>query len=333
MGARTAWSLLPIALLAASASAQDTTRRGPLPSRDEWLLAQPMLTLPAAAPDPLGRRETELRLDGDWGSDFGWDGRFDATGAPTYLVDGEHRSLSLTVRHGVGAGITVGIRVPLLWRGPGKLDGVIDWWHRTLHFPDGGRSQFPDDRLRVVGRDRERPIAWTGGEGAGLGNVELEAQDLLTGRDDAGRWRIALALRVAVPTATGTYSGTGSGLGLQALAAHPLGSRVDVYLGAGAAFDTDDRFEGIAYERVRPQGFLALEARVTRGWSAIAQLDAAAGLVTNVDGYPGGTLYLRIGSKFGLGRAWMLEAGFTEGLIHQIAATDFGVMAAVARRF
>src|SRR5262249_9700378 len=122
----------------------------------------------------------------------------------------------------------------------------------------------------------------------GLGNVELEAQDLLTGRDDAGRWRIALALRAALPTATGTYSGAGSGLGLQALAAHPLGARLDVYLGAGAAFDSDDRFDGIAYERVRPQGFLAFEVRVTRGWSAIAQLDAASGLVTNLDGYPGG---------------------------------------------
>ena len=143
----------------------------------------------------------------------------------------------------------------------------------------------------------------------------------------------ALATRASLPTATGTFSGAGGGIGVQLLAAHPLGPRADIYTGAGLALNSRRSFEGLAYRRARPQGFLALEARLTRGWSAIVQLDAATRLVTNLDSYPGSTIYLRVGSKFGLRHGWMLEGGITEGLIHQVAATDFGLIAAVARRF
>ncbi|HEV7503088.1 MAG TPA: hypothetical protein VGQ33_23880, partial [Vicinamibacteria bacterium] len=62
---------LAVPVLAQSA---DPPRRGPLPSRDEWLLAQPLLTLPATGPDPLPAGRYEARLDGDWGSDFGFVG-------------------------------------------------------------------------------------------------------------------------------------------------------------------------------------------------------------------------------------------------------------------
>jgi hypothetical protein len=59
----------------------------------------------------------------------------------------------------------------------------------------------------------------------------------------------------------------------------------------------------------------------------------ASRLVTGVEDYPGATTYLRIGSKFGLRQRWTLEAGFTEGVRNQTALTDFGVFAALARRF
>jgi len=59
----------------------------------------------------------------------------------------------------------------------------------------------------------------------------------------------------------------------------------------------------------------------------------ASRLVTNVEDYPGTTAYLRVGSKFGLPGGWMLELGITEGIRHQQALTDFGVFAALARRF
>jgi uncharacterized protein DUF3187 len=319
-------------LLAQSAP---SARRGPLPSRDEWMLAQPLLSLPATSPDPLPRGGYEVRLDGDWGSDFSVVGGMGSRlSNPSYFVDGEHRSGALTVRRGFGGGLTLGLRASVVWRGSGLMDGIIDFWHRALGLPDGGRSLFPDDRLRVEARDATgRPLSWTGQAGAGLGNLELEASEVLMGRDDASGWRAAAVARLSAPTATGPFARAGSAASLQLVAARPLGSRTNVYLGVGTTVFSRTKVLGLEYERVRPQGFLSFEGRLTRGWSMIVQLDAASRLVRDVEDYPGATVYLRVGSKFGLRGGWMLEGGITEGVRHQEALTDFGVFAALARRF
>lgn len=310
-------------------------RRGPLTGRDEWLLAQPLLTLPASSPDPLERGRMEARLDGDWGSDFGWDGTLGGRDPSLrFLVDGEHRSAALTVRRGFGGGLTVGVRVPVLWRGTGIMDGMIDAWHGALGLPDGGRSLFPNNRLRVEARDdRRQPVRWGGGQGAGLGNVEVEAHQVLSGLEDPRGWRTALVARVSAPTATGPFAGAGSAAGLQAVVARPLGGRTNMYAGLGTTVFSRGEIEGLRYRRLRPQGFLAFEGRLTRGWSVVVQLEAASRLVTHVDSYPGGLAYLRVGSKFGLHRGWTLEGGITEGIVNQTAATDFGVIGALGRRF
>jgi hypothetical protein len=319
---------------AAGQSASSTTRRGPLPARDQWLLAQPILTLPATAPDPLARGTFEARVDGDWGSDFAFVGSLGGGNAETrYMVDGEHRSAALTVRRGLGRGLTLGARAEVLWRGPGIMDGMIDTWHDATGLPDGGRSRFPANRLRVEGRDKEgRPIRWQGRGGTGLGNLELEAHQVLWGGEEDGRWRGAAVVRLSAPTATGPFAGAGGAGGLQLVVARQLGRRADLYAGLGTTVLERRDVEGLAYRRTRPQGFLAIEARLTRGWSAVVQLDAASRLVTNLDSYPGSAVYLRVGSKFGLG-GWTLEGGVTEGVKNQVAATDFGLIAALSRRF
>jgi Protein of unknown function (DUF3187) len=327
--------LITSAVLAAAPALAQTERRGPFPSRDEWMLAQPLLTLPATSPDPLAPGRYEVRVDGDWGSDFAIVGASGiALSNPSYFVDGEHRSGALTLRRGFGGGLTLGLRASILWRGSGTLDGIIDFWHRTFDLPDGGRSLFPDDRFRVDARDRRgRALSWQGRAGTGLGNLELEANEVLLGRNDASGWRAAAVARLSTPTATGPFADAGSAAGLQLVAARPLGGRTNVYLGVGATVFSRSDVLGLEYERFRPQGFLSLEGRLTRGWSAIVQLDVASRLVTNVEDYPGGSAYLRVGSKFGLRGGWMLEGGITEGVRHQEAITDFGVIAALGRRF
>ena len=172
-----------------------------------------------------------------------------------------------------------------------------------------------------------------GGQGTGLGNLELEAHQVLSGLENAKGWRTALVARLSAPTATGPFAGAGTAGGLQLVLARPLGSRTDLYLGLGTTVSSRRELDGLQYRRTRPQGFVALEGRLTRGWSLIVQIDAASRLVTNIDSYPGSVAYLRMGSKFGLPRGWMLEAGFTEGVNNLLAATDFGVVAAIGRTF
>lgn len=342
--AAAAWSgIVAFALpLPAAAQSRDPlpAPRGPFESREESLLAQNRLSLPSTTPDALASGETRLRVDVDWGNDFGWSQPI-AGEVPTgrrFLVDGEHSTLGLEVRRGLHEGLSVGLRLPVRWRGPGALDGVIDWWHRVLAplgVPDNGRSRFATHRFRVLGRDQEmRPVVWRGRPGLGLGDLEADARWTVRGAAAEGnRWRVALVARAGLPTGTGTFRSHGAALGLQAVAARGLGSAFDVYLGTGTTVSSEDDAKGIEYDPVRLQGFLALEWRVGRRWSLLVETSASGRLVTNLDRYPGLQSYLRMGTKLDLSARWRVAAGFTENLADQQATTDFGVFSGIERRF
>jgi len=316
------------------------TARGPFEAREEWLLAQNRLSLPATTPDALARGETRLRVDVDWGNDFGWRQQHigENPGARDFLVDGEHSTVGLEVRRGISGSVSLGARLPLRWRGAGALDGIIDWWHRLtapIGIPDNGRSQFDTNRFRVLGRDQQlRPVVWDQEPGFGLGNLELDARWTLTDAAPGGTaWRTALVARAALPTGTGAFDARGAALGIQGVAARGLGRAVDLYLGAGGTVSNEDDGGGIDHDLTRLHGFLALEWRVARRWSLLAETTAASRLVTNLDGYPAVQSYLRLGAKLDLSPRWRLETGFTENLADQQATTDFGIFSGLVRRF
>jgi Protein of unknown function (DUF3187) len=322
-------------LLLATAPARGAEGRGPIESRDEWLLAQPRLTLPATSPDLVPAGGLRLRLDLDWGNDFGWDQ--DRAGETPrdrrFIVDGEHRTLALSARRRLGSAWEAGLRLPVRWRGPGVLDGPIDWWHRRvlgwLGSIDNGRSLFRTGLFRVEGHDAElRPVRLEGGTGTGLGKLELELRRRLTAGDG---WRSSAVARVSLPTGSGPFSGGGLDAGLQVVAAHGLGRRFDVYAGAGGTVFAQEAAEGIEYARARASGFLALEWRPARVMSLLAETSVSSRLVTDLARYPGLQQYLKLGTKIDV-RGWTIEAGFTEGLIGQQATTDFGIMAGLVRR-
>lgn len=300
-------------------------RRGPFETREGWLLAQRRLTLPAVSPDPLPHGETRLRLDLDWGNDF-------ARRVGSYLVDGEHRALALTVRRGVTESLTLSARLPLLWRGGGFLDRFADLIHK-LGFPDNGRPFFPRDVLLVRGFDPTGfPIAWDGGPGTALGKLELQAM-LAPLRREASRLSLAVVGRAALPTGGGPFAGGGVEGGAQLAAVLGLGQRWDGYAGAGLAVGGEREAEGLQYRSARSFGHVAVEWRFARRWSALAQIDGGGRLVTNLKGYPRIQSYLRLGLKRDLGGRTTLEGAFSENLKNQQATTDFGVYLALVRRF
>jgi len=317
-------------LLAPARPARASGPEGPVELRDEWLLCQTRLSLPATTPDTLAPGHTRLRLEGDWGNDFGW--RQDRLGeAPLdrrFLIDGEHRTLALTVERGLRRRLDVGVRIPLQWRGGGVLDGFIDAFHSAtegLGVRDNGRPDFERDRLRVLGQRTDgTPIQWTGTSGLGLGNLELSARIGLT--DAARPWRSALLTRVAFPTGTGTFRASGLDLGAQLLAAHRLGGAAHLYLGAGGSYYSDDERQGIEYESWRAQGFVALEWRFAEHFTVHLQSDASSRLVTNIADYPGIQWYLRMALRRSAGRS-SFHLGFTENIKHQQATVDFGLFA------
>jgi Protein of unknown function (DUF3187) len=303
------------------------TRRGPTELRDEHLLAQDRLTLPAFGPDTVGRGRWMVRTSLLWLNSFSW--TQDVPGENPedrwFLIDGETRTLDVTVRYGVRANFDVGLRVPLRWRGGGDLDPVIDTWHRIFGLPDGNRRDFLRDRFRVEGMTTEgRPFSWNDEAGTGFGNLEAEGRWRF---HDGGRegWTAALEGRLAFPTGSGPFTGDGVGYGVQVVGARRLASSLDLFVGAGAAVQDDGPVRGVRYEPVRGQAFLALEWRPARRLSLVGETDVASRLIQNIDLYGGLHWMVNVSGRIDLSGSTRLELGFTENLEDQLATADFGI--------
>ncbi|HET9314360.1 MAG TPA: DUF3187 family protein [Vicinamibacteria bacterium] len=332
MNARRCGRLVGFTLAAAVAplgARAQPVRRGPMEVREEFLLAQPRLTLPSLSPDPLPAGEDRIALGLDWSSDFALKG---ATPNLTHFIDGEHRTLAVDYRRGVSARVTLGVRLPLRWRGAGVLDGLIDGWHRVTGLPDNDRSLYPRDQFVMEARGRSgHELAIDDGTGTGLGNVELSS--LWAARRAEGGWGLALVARAELPTATDPFDGAGGGFGLQALAARPLGRQVDVYGGVGGTVFTRERQGDLDYTRARAHGFVTLEWRPGGAVSLLVEMSTASRLVDDIADYPGLQTYFRMGAKVDVGPRWRIEGGFVEGVASIQTTTDFGIQAGVARRF
>jgi hypothetical protein len=303
----------------------ENVRSGPTEIRDEHLLAQPRLTLPATTPDTLGLGQTAFRASFLWSNSFGWtqDRPGEHPRDRSFLVDGEAATLDLTLTHGFRANLDAGVRLPLMWRGGGSLDGLIDAWHRLFHLPDGNRPDFLRDAFRVEGKTiDQQPFSWNDQAGLGVGSVEAFARwRFSTGT----RWTSALVSRLAVPTGTGPFAGNGLGIGLQWITARRLGHAFDVYLGLGGTAQPGTAVRGVGYEPFRGEGFLALEWRPARRWSLAAETDIASRLVRNVDRYPGTHWIINGEVRIDLSPGTKLELGFTENFASQMATTDFAL--------
>lgn len=323
----------PLAAQDASVSISAEELRAPPEIRDEHVLAQGRLTLPAAAPDPVGRGVTRLRASFLWGNSFSWtqDVAGENPNDRRFLIDGETRTLDLALTRGLSASTDLSLRVPLRWRGGGSLDGFIDWWHQTFAFlgiDDGGRPSFLENAFRVEGvTTGGHTFSWNDETGFGLGNVEV-----------SGRWRFrehgvaaALIARGSLPTAKAPFEGSW-GAGLQLVARRPLGSPWDLHAGVGGTLESQPAHAGITYSRTRAQAFAAVAWRPWRRLSLSVETNVASRLVRDIDRYPGLHWLIDAGAKLAASPKTVLELGLTENLKNQLSTTDLSLYFAVTAR-
>jgi hypothetical protein len=329
--------LLPVVTPSIGLSGSDAAapeRRGPSEIRDEHVFAQPRLTLPASAPWTAAAGRWTISSSALWSNCFSWnqDVPGEHPAHRSYLVDGETLSIDATVARGLRSNLEVAARLPIRFRGGGAMDGIIDAWHRAFGFPDGGRPYFQRDAFAVEGTTTSGGrFSWTDAAGGGLGALELSTRWRLL---DGGRSAAALALvgRVALPTATGPFRGHGGAAGAQLVLAAPLARSLDFYAGVGATAQGRGPVGGVTYEPARAHGFAALEWRVGRRLSLVAETDAATRLVADVEFYPGQHWMLNVTGRLDLGRRVRLDLGFSENLKNQLSTTDFALFTAVALR-
>ncbi len=316
-------------LVPAAWSGSQEPLRGPRGVHDEFLPAQSRLTLPATDPEPLAPGRSLLRLRIDWGNDFAHDqdGPGEMPRDRRFLVDGEHATLDLEWRRGLGEGWEAGARLPLRWRGAGALDAVIDGFHgftKKLGLPDNNRSLYRRDLFRIEARSVSgEPLALEGA-GGGFGNLELES------RLGIAR-HLALVVRLMLPTGSGPFDSEGLAVAAQIVSAHAAGEwRLSG--GLGSSYESDAEVQGFRYARVRAHGFAAADWRLSRRWSAIVETTLASRLLTNVARYPGLAWYLALGARLDLDGGCSIEGGFTENITRQQATSDIGFQIALVRR-
>jgi hypothetical protein len=307
--------------------------RGPAGIRDGQLLAQPRLTLPALSPRSLGTGRWELRVSALWSNSFAWtqDVPGEAPADRRFLIDGETATLDLSLRRGLSANVDVGLRLPAHGRGGGTLDGFIDAWHRLVKVPDGNRPFFRRDAFRVEGRTTSgAPFSWSGATGWGLGDTELELSWRVKngGRESTS---VALVARAALPTSTDPYEGA-FGAGGQLVVDVPLGGRVDLFTGLGVTAQDAAAVRGIEYETTRVHGYAALEWRIARPLSLVAETNAASRLVSNIQSYPGTHWLVNLGGRLDLGKGSRLDLFMTENIVSQQSTTDFALYFALSLR-
>ena len=189
------------------------------------------------APIPWARASTRLRASVPLGQLLLVDpgrARRDARADRRFLIDGETRTLDLSLTRGLSASTDVTLRLPLRWRGGGALDGFIDAWHRTFAFlgiADGDRPAFRQDAFRVEGvttrrtalllerRDRHRPRQPGARRRAGA-----------SARDGTA-CRARRAASPSPPPPRPTRAPWGGGL--QLVARRPLARSLDLHAGRG----------------------------------------------------------------------------------------------------
>jgi hypothetical protein len=311
----------------------DSELRDPLEIRDEHVLAQGRLTLPATGADPVGKGVTRLRLSFLWGNSFSWtqEGAGEAPTDRRFLIDGETRTLDLTVTRGLADDADLTLRVPLRWRGGGSLDGFIDAWHRRFAFlgiPDGDRPLFLKDAFRVEGVTTQgEPFSWNDATGSGLGNLELASR----WRFHRGRSSASLVARLSLPTASLPYEAAWGG-GTQLVLRRPLATSLDLHAGVGGTIEGHRRVRGITYEQARLQAYLALAYRPWPRLSLTVETDVANRLVADIDRYPGLHWLINGGVKVAATRKLVVELGLTENLKDQLCTTDFAAYVAISVR-
>ena len=334
---------LAVVAVSGTAFAEDTAatdgrgpeaRRGPADVRDDHLLAQPRLTLPATSPHTVPRGDWTVDVSLLLSNSFSWtqDVRGENPADRRFLIDGEALTLAPTLRRGLGRHVDVGLRVPMQHRGGGVLDGFIDSWHRVFHAEDAARPIFLRDAFRIEGSTTDKVhFSWNPYEGTALGSVQLDVRwRTLDGGSDGTS--LALVGRLSLPTATEPYDRHGLGAGAQLVVATPLGRTTDLYAGAGLSVQDPGPVRGLEYSRTRAQGFAAFEWRPWRRVSLIVETNAASRLVENIDSYPGVHWLVNLGGRVDLGRAVRLDVGVTENLIAQQSTTDFGLFFALGWR-
>lgn len=263
----------------------------------------------------------EMQREGQWRTQLVLDAAnsftYDADGPERVLLDGESHRLLLRVRWMPIEGWELGLDMPYISHQAGGMDGFIDDWHDLFGFPDGGRPQYPRDRLRFGYYRDGLPLIEVDRAADGIGDIRLSGGYRLTATSTRD---ITLRSHLKLPTgedrdllgsgstdiALGLYASDRSWLELHDLVLH--GSAGVLWLGESDLLDN-----------IREDWILFGSA--TLGWqyshrvSLKLQLDAHTAFYDSALTELGSdTAMVTLGGGVRLSDNWVLDLGITEDI-------------------
>lgn len=329
--------------------------RAPLPIRDQFLLSNGFFFFEPERARVLGEDESVVMFSAadsntfaksDWISKraFGETGRMSRAselagsriqiGTPLYLVDGETQRAELSMRHGFGRNLELGLTIPVSRTTGGWSDGFIEAAHRALGIGNANRNAFPRNSVTVALQNgttqyaRDQPGNFALGDIAITGKYELK---LFEDRQIA----ISVSGAVELPTCN-AYSLNGSGSldgGLQLLASRDFG-RTTVHATLGVLRQGSNRQLGTKAQALVTDT-VGVSRLLSEKTSAIAQLTVSESPFRNIGIAEFGrrTYQLSAGTQHRIGRSMVVYVALIENVLTYENSADAGLAWGIARRF
>lgn len=256
---------------------------------------------------------------------FGVDGVWATveTGLEEYTVDAETRHINGRISLPLTADWTLGVELPVIWRGGGVMDGPVEDWHDLFGLPQGGRDQNADDRYLVAGSSGSERFRFNK-TGSGVGNLQLKGTYNLR---EGNHHRLLVSSLLSLPTFTPEYGHNGIDGGVELQYRYEK-ERWLAYAGIMQAFISDKEVSGLKYNSSYIYGAIGAGYRIFHpSVSLIVQLGSNTAIVKSVPEHPDSEILLDIALSIQTGRRTAVTAGFQENPGPGNGSTDFALFA------
>jgi hypothetical protein len=253
----------------------------------------------------------------------------------SYLIDGEWLYTDLKLSYALEDGLSVGVAVPMIGRGGGFSDSLIEGFHDALHLSKGHRTEFPRNQsiVQVVQGGKTNTLvkgdAWNIGDVGGF--VVWEATP-----GDRHLPSVTFQMQGTVPTGDageleGLSEPSGS-LGV-VLSKRLWDSPLLAIGGVGLFYCPADDILGIKATREEHSGLLGVEYQYSRSLSLIAQNLSTSPVAADFFQFSHPTHELSVGFKWRFSKSGIVECAFVENIITYDNSADFGLHFAVCEKF
>jgi hypothetical protein len=237
------------------------------------------------------------------------------------LLDGESCRLTFSGRYGIGRKMDLGFDIPFLVAGGGFLDNLIENYHSTFGFPNGGREYAPQNRLLYRYQKNGVTVLNMEKSGQGFGDMVINGGRQIY-QSQQGDRKMTFRASLKFPTGdTDTLRGSGStdlALWMTGSLSHPSSwGRLTVYGGAGALGMTKGK---VLQDQQRPLvgfGSLGLGFCPAEWIELKVQTNAHTSFYTDSDftAISGASAQLTVGGALHFTPKTSLDIGVTEDII------------------